>query len=553
MLLTTLFMRFVPNTIFKGGLLMITALSLSSCSGQKDGPEYEGTQNFRKDAVTFTEMALLKNQLELKLYSYASDGFKKDYFAGEISADEYHDYFKSVSEMALRVEEYEKAIKQLNKSGILSTPTTKGILGSAHDFFSWVTGAGERSRERILTVASNLTEGDRTQLYDRLRPEWKSKSSSEADFWNKLEKGDYDSQASQMFSDFQIDNENFAFTSAEKNLTLHKIVVTEGVKGVETGAGLYVDAIGDVTGLGTGMDVANVMVMTGDLIEADNPVDKAEIAKNISKSLFGLGLDVGDFDQATLFKYGMDAADIVAKNLGQKLADIKNIAAADAKSVINVADTDPGSSCDVVIAVKDLPSVDISEWGAPVFVSVGKTPDGVIPVKLDVGDYKITAIDKEGNKDTQKVTAPKGGEKTVTVETISPKDREETGKPSEGSEGKEDDKVSEEWKGYVSRYGMLSYFIPFGSKIMRVSFSDEGVNNLFDGTVWAENADCKKYMELYGKQKDWTQDSDSSTKYFYKYVTIGEDECKVAVSWRTKAKSVDFVVHSPNSSTRDDW
>lgn len=217
---------------------------------------YEGTEEFRSDVAVFADYAVRKQLIVLKYLKYTSDGFTKDILQGTISADEYEDFFKSVADMVPYIEDYEKAFKTLEGSGILTTVNTKGLISSGKAFLSWMTGSGKRSRERMLTVASNLSSPDRTELYNKLRSEWKGKTSSESDFWKKVENGDFDTQAPQMFNDFQQDNEEFALTSVEKGLTLQRIVVLEGAEGVKAGAELMTDVISTATPLGDGIAAA---------------------------------------------------------------------------------------------------------------------------------------------------------------------------------------------------------------------------------------------------------------------------------------------------------
>ncbi|MDD5046968.1 MAG: hypothetical protein PHR08_07955, partial [Bacteroidales bacterium] len=180
---------------------LLVCLMATACKGIFG--DYEGTEEFRNDIAVFADYAVRKQLIVLKYLEYTSDGFTRDILQGTVSADEYDDFFKSVADMVPYIEDYEKAFKTLEKSGILTSISTKGLISSGKAFFSWMTGSGKRSRERVLTVASNLSPADRSELYNKLRSEWKGKTSSESDFWKKMENGDFDTQAPQMFNDFQ--------------------------------------------------------------------------------------------------------------------------------------------------------------------------------------------------------------------------------------------------------------------------------------------------------------------------------------------------------------
>lgn len=409
---------------------------------------YEGTDTFREDIDTFAEFAFHKDELEMKWLCYTSDGFRNGFFNGQVTQQEYLDYFETIAAMSENWDRYQKAIKQMDKKGILVTPTTKGILSSLSDFGTWLTGAGERSRERIIAVASNLPAEERTKLYEGMKSEWKSKAKSESDFWKKLENGDYDTQAPRMFTEFQQDNEEFLMTSWEKNLTTHKIVVAEGAQGLEKGAGVMVDVVGDVTGMGTGMDIANMAVMTGDLVRAKNSSEAATILKDMTKTGIGLYLDLEGFDEADKAKYLMDVADITAKKVSGKRTTSATISQSD-RGLVEVSDTDKDGICDIVVATPKNPSTK----GATTFVSVGKTSDGKIPVKVNPDNYLVTAVDRNGNKETVEVEVTADKVTPVEVQTISPAERK-------GS-GKEEDKG--DFKGKVSLKGkdciMVSFYL----------------------------------------------------------------------------------------------
>ncbi len=143
--------------------------------------------------------------------------------------------------------------QKLNKSN-----SYLGIGSAMKDFFTWASGSGKRSRNRILTVASNMPENERKKLYDNLRPEWKKDIDSEKEFWEKMENGDLDSKAPQMYNDFYHDGDSdFPYIAQDKDLTIQKIVVKEGAEGVSKGAAVVIETTKLVSpGLGEGMDMA---------------------------------------------------------------------------------------------------------------------------------------------------------------------------------------------------------------------------------------------------------------------------------------------------------
>ncbi|HPV87759.1 MAG TPA: hypothetical protein PKU85_00905 [Bacteroidales bacterium] len=102
---------------------MATCLMSTTCNGIFGG--YEGTREFRDDIAVFADYAVRKQLIVLKYLEYTSDGFTRDILQGTVSADEYEDFFKSVANMVPYIKDYEKAFEKLEKSGILTTVSTK--------------------------------------------------------------------------------------------------------------------------------------------------------------------------------------------------------------------------------------------------------------------------------------------------------------------------------------------------------------------------------------------------------------------------------------------
>ncbi|MBN2781377.1 MAG: hypothetical protein JXR21_05385, partial [Candidatus Marinimicrobia bacterium] len=89
--------------------------------------------------------------------------------------------------------------------GLTPSPLSKttGIFGSLFSFFSEGAEMGERSRDRILTIVSNMTPEEKTALFNnQLRDKWKNQFYDENDFWTKLQNGDLDDRTSSIYNDF---------------------------------------------------------------------------------------------------------------------------------------------------------------------------------------------------------------------------------------------------------------------------------------------------------------------------------------------------------------
>ncbi len=442
-------------------LFVFTAL-LTGCNAPLDEPEYKSPENFRDDVAVFADFSVRKQSIILTYLKITSDEFTKNILEGTVSQKDYDDFFAEVSNMTLLIEDYEMSFKKLEDSNVLTDVTLKGIISSGKSFFTWLSGSGERSRERIITVASNLDSKERTKLYKSLRTNWKEKTSNEDDFWKKLEKGDFDVQAPQMFNDFQIENEEFAITSDEKGLTIQRIVVLEGAAGVKAGSEFMVDVVGTATPLGKGMTAVQVAQNTADLYNAKSNAERKKIVTTLLSNLASLA-----WQDPILGIIGGDAAvDIVAESITETVDIVKkdgsNIEGTN-KSIVIVQDSDSKDNADIVIAQKQGSS---SPGQASIYVSIGNAiSEGTefIYTILNKGKWTLSAIDESGNKETKLVDVPAGEVIYITVETLSTE-----------SEGDDNDEptVTSEWKNLCSKYPYLNHYPPYPSSFTFFTYRD---------------------------------------------------------------------------------
>lgn len=243
-------------------MLLSLPLFLTNCDKDSTGPiELSENAAARKEVEVITEFAAVKQSVTYDILKIFSGNYTHKLFkGGDLTKEQIDEIFGKIA----KLKEYETSVNsatsqllykaQLNKAGNIKS--ISGLGDAMNGFFSWISGSGKRSRDRILTVATNLNEGDRSKLYNSLRSEWKSKTNSESDFWQKVEKGDFDTQAPQMYNDFyhNADTE-FPDLAQEKGLTIQKIVHKEGAEGVEKGGKLMVEVVKTATPLGEGMDM----------------------------------------------------------------------------------------------------------------------------------------------------------------------------------------------------------------------------------------------------------------------------------------------------------
>lgn len=396
---------------------------LTKCS--KDDPIMTGNadigyEGFKSDAELFHEFAYRKESLILNALNYTSDGFTKAPFEGSVSRNKFDLFFLELEDFNSRSDKYQQAIERLEASGVLQRPTqTRGLFTSVKGFFTWASGSGKRSRDRIVTISSNMNSSERNKLYKSMRKEWKDKSNNEADFWKKLEKGDYDTSAPQMYNDFYHDGEtDFPYLAQEKGLTLQKIVMEEGAKGIEAGANVMID-VGStlVPGFGKGVTVVKV---------ADNveKMAKSDTWTEAAKHGFNAAADILEDAAGDIGNAAFNAGDVVSGM--REIVDSKVFKEGDkneAKGKVTVEDKNPKKSKTVVIAQKK--GGGVNNDGSPsIYVTAKESISKEIDMLVKAGNWLITAVNEQGMRETVAVKVENGKIAIVEVNTEEPEEED---------------------------------------------------------------------------------------------------------------------------------
>lgn len=246
--------------------IISTLLILTSCEWI-NGPDDNNPAKteLRSAYEVILEVNAIKQARLYDVLKAFSNDYNSEFLQNDLTYEEIDAVFENLTYVLQYEDEIDNAVNTINKaesSTLLGKQKSKyhdeflGVGSALKDFFTWASGSGERSRKRILKVASNMPEGERSKLYNNLRKNWKDKSDNEQDFWNKLEKGDYDTQAPQMFNDFYHDAEtDFPFIAQDKDLKIQKIVVKEGAEGISKGAKVIVEVTKAATPLGKGIEL----------------------------------------------------------------------------------------------------------------------------------------------------------------------------------------------------------------------------------------------------------------------------------------------------------
>ncbi|MBN2763654.1 MAG: hypothetical protein JXR41_11235 [Bacteroidales bacterium] len=400
------------NKVFFAGTVLMALCFFSGC--EKDKSEAGTKRDKLRDAYeTIVEANAVKQAAMYDAIEVLSNNYTQKLFTHDLTYEQADAMLSAFAEAAEYSEDVDKALSVIEETKKKSTlyqnearlKSTMGIGSALRGFYNWVSGAGERSRERILTVASNIPEHERTELYNSLRDEWKGQASSESDFWNKLEQGEFDNQASQMYNDFYHNAETtFPDMAQEKGLTIQKIVTREGAEGVEAGAQVIIETTKLATLLGEGMDMvekAQELAEKAELIVTDPKGAVVEEIKGQIASRLGEYIDVdGLIDGAELGEETGEAIKILLDaTLGSDDPEdwIKDAIDWGATKIMDGDEN--GDKADIVIAENKNEDTD----GQPaIIIGVNPPSDDVndgIDLVLPQGEWEVDVIDEDGYLD----------------------------------------------------------------------------------------------------------------------------------------------------------
>ncbi len=411
-------------------------LFVSSCdwlTGPTDSKP--SSSELRNSYEVILEVNAIKQSKMYDVLKAFSNDYKNGFLAKDLTYNQIDAVYENLFYTMQYKSEYDKAVKSIEKMDENSffkgtfngkdAEQLQGIGSAIKGFYDWCAGTGKNSRNRILTVASNLSDDDRKKLYDGLRPEWKEKTKNEQDFWSKLEKGEMDNSAPQMFNDFvHTDNTDFPLVSQEKGLSIQKIVVKEGAEGIAAGAEVLVEATKIVTPLGKGMDLVDkvkdyadrgekiftnpkealkdeikkkIADKIGGLIDVDGAIDASEIGEAAGEGLkaildAGLGSDDPSDWVKSVIDWGLGK--VVDSDTKGKPADIvvaeKVTAKTNTKVVIAVGDKKVGENTEIEIGLPE------GIWKIKVLDIDGIIDEVITDIKKKIETLILTSTDKDG-------------------------------------------------------------------------------------------------------------------------------------------------------------
>ncbi len=302
-----------------------------------------------------------------------------------------------------------------------------GILTAVAAFGYYCHRSRVRSREAVLTVVSNMTEGEREAAYNDAKASRVGGSithDNSDDFWLAVQNKEYDNQMAVLHNDLShplIGNERYSAITQDPEKKLRPIdrAFKEGAEGCEKGAKLVVASIKAVAppGIGQGMDYAE---------KADKYLNYANDTLNgePGKALQDYVTDqVKDYVDDATVSGASDALELFTEVV---LSEDPTLAPppSDSKTgVVLIVDSDEeGEKASIASAIKKPDPEDPEQEEIVVVSETVKTDsedpeETVLIIPLPEGSYQIDVLDKEGVEDSVDVEVTGGTDTVVHVDT----------------------------------------------------------------------------------------------------------------------------------------
>lgn len=405
----------------------------------KEYKEYLSATGLRSDAQGLVDLLSKYELLELQYIKMASGDWKEPLFSTyDFSNASAKHFYEVLGEIVENADDYETAIQRLGTSGAMGTnsPTTRGFdnipFYTAVKLLGYLKMSGKACRAAIVGVVQQSGHANDAawlkKRYDLLDPARQRGATDYADWWNKFSRGEFDSRACTIFGDMMCGNDyEFVETAEELGVNRSSTIRSIAVPMIMTGVNLVLNLTPTGTIAAETMEILGNVSNLADSIKSGGSTAGAithtvtSIAKTVYNHYGKAPVDGGNKFYGDILENGQkelllgvtgDVEERIAEtldNLVSKTAinpEPESIANNTKKGAAEFTDKDKQTPADVVIAVdKDGKNISIG------------TPDknGKTTVILPAGtEMSITAIDKSGDKHTERVTVPAG--KTVVIE-----------------------------------------------------------------------------------------------------------------------------------------
>ena len=348
---------------------------------------------------------------------------------------------------------------------LLAPPAHAGTVGgillfaqALYEFCGISSDLAKESRKTVVTVASHLSDNDRKVLFDQLETREKSGETDYKKWWNNFADGKYDVQAHRVYRTIMVANDspaktNYMSVADDMGILSEKEFTSKAGRAVTAGAKLYVECVNKVVGAVAPTptvyygDMAKAENIKGTILSYGSIYDKldrvnntVEAARSIVKgtiteeeadeyTMNTLKAIVSDETSGKYLKLPKGVEMPLDGHLGggefveyaqillsavKKAADRKNDPKLtwedEAQDMAQIQVNDKDGKPTGMIVASDKETGDI-------YAFKDGSYSGNTSIKVPAGDYTVTAIDKNGDKQTiAGVRVKKGEKKKIDVE-----------------------------------------------------------------------------------------------------------------------------------------
>ncbi len=400
---------------FFGVIVLSLFLLFPACKKDSNNNVTPNYTQIRTDVETILEFNAQKQCAMLTVARTLSNDYKKKIADGDLTYQEMDAAYSKLYALQQSKAVVEKASKNLEdsfESGFRSNILeSRGTASRLDEYLKWLASSAENSRKRILYVSENFNQNQRLEMYNSLKSEWKSKVSSEADFWNQLGQGKLDFVAPQIYNDlYNNTSSEFNKAAALKKLTPDKIFIKEMAEGLSKGTEVMVQSPKlAALKLAQSCGFAQSSTEYSDKIKVLYGNDAQKVIANDVKQvlidkLSGFNDYNGPVDVTKISNEAGDAMKIMTDfTIGSEDPGnwVKNTTDLGLGKVLD-SNNETGKKSDVVIAVKS--DKNLNPKGPKIIISFDPVEDDtdkedVVDIFMPSGEWVINSVNKSGNND----------------------------------------------------------------------------------------------------------------------------------------------------------
>lgn len=337
--------------------------------------------------------------------------------------------YKYIDGIVDRADEYEEMLSRLEATGVLSTPTTRGILSDVFEFVTGCKKAGIVSRKSAITTMRELgwtSNPDKLkELYNTIPSDLRRGYSDHVAFWRDFSAGKLDNRASQIYVNlYTYADLDFGEKARELDITPGKNITVVGAELIEKGASIVIDASPISSQLGYGKDLYGAIDATEKLVKkgdvkgflqnaANNLVNYGRDAAKLANQMRGLDIIYWEQGDAFWDYVGKDMATIWYNDVcfNNEIDNILNKGEGE-RLIPNLVKTKDVNGQEITLVVM------LDEGTGHVSISYVLDKDGNVITNPQLpGQKKVTVVNRHtGKRTTKPVTVKPDGDTNVDVD-----------------------------------------------------------------------------------------------------------------------------------------